>query len=296
MPVDYGLGPDFEPKHIDRKSLYVSLEERIKYLHDFLDFNSTDVEALQSGAKYIKQLIPAIVNLVYKKLLQYDITSRAFHTRNTADETMPDKEWLGEETPQIQRRKMFLRWYLTKLCQDPTSIDFWRYLSKVGMMHCGQERLHPLNIEFIHINACVGYIQDIFIEALLSHPRISLERKIGLVRAVNKILWIQNDLFAKWRLRDGEEYAEEMSVYSFGSGKEGYVGDKQILGDEASQLGDDDKASILSSVLAPSIHSTSTEHTISSTPSQAASKASACPFAELAQARGAASETKIWAN
>lgn len=40
MPCDYGLGPGFEPKHIDRKSLYVNLEERIKYLHDFLDFNS----------------------------------------------------------------------------------------------------------------------------------------------------------------------------------------------------------------------------------------------------------------
>ncbi|EPS27858.1 hypothetical protein PDE_02802 [Penicillium oxalicum 114-2] len=295
MACDYGLGSGFEPKHIDRKSLYVSLEERIKYLHDFLDFNSTDIEALQSGSKYIKQLIPAVVNLVYKKLLQYDITSRAFHTRNTADETTPDKEWLDEETPQIQRRKMFLRWYLIKLCSDPTSIDFWRYLSKVGMMHCGQERLHPLNIEFIHINACVGYIQDIFIEALLSHPRIALPQKIALVRAVNKILWIQNDLFAKWRLRDGEEYADEMSVYSFGSGKEGYVGDKKVLGDETSQLGDDDGASILSSV-APSTHTSQTTHTISSTSSPAASKASACPFAELAQARGAASETKIWAN
>lgn len=40
MPYDYGMGPGFEPKHIDRKSLYVSLEERIKYLHDFIDFNS----------------------------------------------------------------------------------------------------------------------------------------------------------------------------------------------------------------------------------------------------------------
>jgi hypothetical protein len=91
-----------------------------------------DIEALQGGAKYLKQLIPAVVNLVYKKLLQYDITSRAFHTRTTADETEPDQEWLDEDSPRIQRRKMFLRWYLTRLCQDPTSIDFWRYLSKVG--------------------------------------------------------------------------------------------------------------------------------------------------------------------
>lgn len=38
--MNYGLGLGFEPKHIDRKSLYTSLEERIKYLHYFLDFNS----------------------------------------------------------------------------------------------------------------------------------------------------------------------------------------------------------------------------------------------------------------
>lgn len=148
--MDYGLGPGFEPKHIDRKSLYTSLEERIKYLHYFLDFNSgeqpirfftnntltlffpADVEALANGGKYLKQLIPAVVNLVYKKLLQCDITSRAFHTQSTVDETEMEQDYLHEDTPQIKRRKMFLRWYLVRLCQDPTSMDFWRYLNKVG--------------------------------------------------------------------------------------------------------------------------------------------------------------------
>ncbi|KAJ5157213.1 uncharacterized protein N7482_008313 [Penicillium canariense] len=312
MPVDYGLGPGPEPKHIDRKGLYVSLDDRIKYLHEFLDFNSgknrpvlgnsddsscaeanacckpADVEALQSGSKYLKQLIPAVVNLVYKKLLQYDITSRAFHTGSTAIETEPEQDYLHEETPQIRRRKMFLRWYLIKLCQDPTSMDFWRYLSKVGMMHSGQGRLHPLNIEFIHINACMGYIQDIFIEALLSHPQISLRRKIALLRAVNKILCIQLDLFAKWRLRDGEEYEDEMSVYSFGSGKEGCLGDKTILGSSSSSSADDDTASIAS--VTPSTHSAQTTQTAQF----GASRASVCPFADLAQS--SSSETKIWAN
>jgi len=93
---------------------------------------SDDVEALTSGGKYLKQLIPTVVDLVYKKLLQYDITSRAFHTQTTADETEPEEGYLHEETPQINRRKMFLRWYLNRLCQDPTSMDFWRYLNKVG--------------------------------------------------------------------------------------------------------------------------------------------------------------------
>jgi hypothetical protein len=40
MPCDYGVDLGFEPEHIDRKSLYVSLEERIKYLHHFLEWSS----------------------------------------------------------------------------------------------------------------------------------------------------------------------------------------------------------------------------------------------------------------
>ena len=32
-----------------------------------------DAQALEMGAKYIKALIPAVVNIVYKKLLSYDV-------------------------------------------------------------------------------------------------------------------------------------------------------------------------------------------------------------------------------
>ncbi|CAG8888243.1 unnamed protein product [Penicillium egyptiacum] len=275
------MGPAAEPMHVDRKLLYTSLEERIKYLHDFLDFNSADIEALMTGNKYIKQLIPAVVNLVYKKLLQYDITSRAFHTRTTVDENEPEEEYLHEETPKIQRRKMFLRWYLTRLCQDPTTMDFWRYLNKVGMMHSGQGRMTPLNIEYIHLGACLGYIQDIWIEAMLSHPHLSLRRKIALVRAVNKILWIQNDLFARYHSSDGDEFADEMSEFNYTEDQEGYLGDKRILGSSSGSSTEDDRSSISSGV-APSIAPSTT------------SKVSACPFADMG--KNSSTETRIWAN
>ncbi|KAJ5344260.1 hypothetical protein N7541_005857 [Penicillium brevicompactum] len=290
--MEYGMAP--EPKHVDRKLLYTNLEERIKYLHHMLDFNSSDVEALMNGHKYIKQLIPAVVNLVYKKLLECDITSRAFHTRTTADETEPEEDYLHEETPQIKRRKMFLRWYLTRLCQDPTTMDFWRYLNKVGMMHSGQVRRSPLNIEYIHLGACMGYIQDIWIEAMMSHPHLSLRRKIALVRAVNKILWIQNDLFARYHSNDGEEFFDEMSTMSFDD-QEGYIGDKKILGSTSGSSNDDDRSSI-SSGPAPSTHSAvpSTQSGAPSIPSRAESKTSLCPFAEMGKQN--ATETKIWAN
>lgn len=90
-----------------------------------------DIEALITGAKYVKALIPAVVNIVYKKLLQYDITARAFTTRSTSFEG-PLDEIPSENSPQILHRKMFLRAYLTKLCSDPSKMEFWEYLDKVG--------------------------------------------------------------------------------------------------------------------------------------------------------------------
>ena len=61
--MEYGMGSAPEPKHVDRKLLYTSLEERIKYLHHFLDFNSsqlpqctpslsTDANILQAMSKH----------------------------------------------------------------------------------------------------------------------------------------------------------------------------------------------------------------------------------------------------
>lgn len=76
-------------------------------------------------------VIPAIVNLVYKKLLKHDITARVFSNRDSRQENDPDA-WVTEESSAIQNRKMFLRWYLTKLNSDPTKMEYWEYLDKVG--------------------------------------------------------------------------------------------------------------------------------------------------------------------
>ena len=147
IPID----PGRPIKHVSRKAIYTRLEARIDYLRDFLNFNSgvfvfevrgsrinwqsdyilDDAEALKSGQKYIRAMIPTIVNLIYRKLLEQDITARAFIVRSTANE-QPIEEFFSENSPQINRRKMFLRWYLTKVCSDPTQMEFWRYLNKVG--------------------------------------------------------------------------------------------------------------------------------------------------------------------
>lgn len=126
---------------------------------------------------------------------------------------------------------MFLRGYLNKVCSDPSKVEFWEYLDKVGMMHVGRGRQHPLHVEYVHIGVTLSFIQDILSEALLSHPRLKLDRKIALVKALGKVTWIQNDLFAKWYVRDGDEFEKEMEVPKIE--KEGYLHGKKILHDES---------------------------------------------------------------
>ncbi|KAK1953513.1 hypothetical protein LY78DRAFT_697824 [Colletotrichum sublineola] len=226
--------------HIDREGLYTDLEARIRYLHSFLDFSSKDIEALTSGAKYVKALIPAVVNIVYHKLLQYDITARAFTTRSTSFEG-PMDDVPDDDSPQILHRKMFLRAYLAKLCSDPSRMEFWEYLDKVGMMHVGLGRKHPLHVEYIHLGACLSFIQDVMTEAVLSHPRLPMQRKIGLVKALGKVIWIQNDLMAKWHVRDGAEFSvpgdDEPEIE-----EEGYLHGRKILGSESDEESGSDAA------------------------------------------------------
>ena len=57
--------------------------------------------------------------------------------------------------------------------------------------------VHALSIEYIHIDACLGLIQDILLEAVLSYPEITPKLKLALLRAPTKAMWIQNDFFAR---------------------------------------------------------------------------------------------------
>lgn len=104
-------------------------------------------------------------------------------------------------------------------------------------MHVGLGRTHPLHIEYIHLGACLSLIQDIMTEAILSHPKLPLPRKITLVKALGKIIWIQNDLMAKWHIREGvDEFAvndDEIEVE-----EEGYLHGKKIVEDEERDVED----------------------------------------------------------
>ena len=98
------------------------------------------------------------------------------------------------------------------------------------MMHVGLGRAHPLHVEYIHLGVCLSFIQDILTEAILSHPRLHLQRKVALVKAIGKVIWIQNDLMAKWHVKDGAEFIKEGAEVVIE--REGYLNGKKILEEE----------------------------------------------------------------
>lgn len=97
-------------------------------------------------------------------------------------------------------------------------------------MHVGLGRAHPLHVEYIHLGACLSFIQDILTEAILSHPRLHLQRKVALVKAIGKVIWIQNDLMAKWHVRDGSEFIEQGQEVVVE--EEGFLHGKRVLESE----------------------------------------------------------------
>ena len=100
-------------------------------------------------------------------------------------------------------------------------------------MHVGKGRQNPLHVDYIFLGACLGYIQDSMTEAILSHPKLDLTQKIAIVKAIGKVIWIQNDLMAKWHVEEGKEFSDSFTkgeIQAEARDPEGYVHGKRVLG------------------------------------------------------------------
>lgn len=72
-------------KHISASSLS-DLPSRIAYLSSFLNLTADDGEALLAAKPLVAPLVPTILDAVYIKLLEFDITAQVFVPRNTGFE------------------------------------------------------------------------------------------------------------------------------------------------------------------------------------------------------------------
>lgn len=196
-----------EMQHISASSLS-DLPSRIAYLSSFLALTPEDGAALLAAKPLVAPLIPTILDAVYTKLLSFDITAQSFVPKNTdyEGEVVKSVQELTLDHPQIAMRKDFLKNYLVRLVSStdltPTS-SFWVYLNNVGIMHTGlpgfkhREKKPELRVEYIHMGALLGYVVDIVVGAVMDMDVIDTQMKCKVIRALNKVVWIQNDLFAR---------------------------------------------------------------------------------------------------
>ena len=84
----------------------------------------------------------------------------------------------------------------------PTS-PFWVYLNNVGIMHTGlpgfkhRAKKPELRVEYIHMGALLGYVVDIVVGAVMGMDEVDNVMKGRVIRALNKVVWIQNDLMSR---------------------------------------------------------------------------------------------------
>ncbi|KAK0203401.1 Protoglobin-domain-containing protein [Desarmillaria ectypa] len=208
-------------QHVDPATLD-DLQTRVQYLRNFIGFTQADADVLHAAKPIVDALVPDLVDRVYNKLLSFDITAAAFTPKQTGqdgDDALEAKaDELNHDHPNIQFRKDFLRGYLVKLVSlDYNKPETWVYLDKVGVMHTGvpgfahRKKKPALRVEYIHCALLLGLVEDMLVDAVILHPDIDLKTKHAVCRAVNKLLWIQNDLFARHYLEDEQVTAAKLA-------------------------------------------------------------------------------------
>jgi hypothetical protein len=185
-------------EHIDGKRLQLDLRYRFEYLSKFLNFTSDDITMLNTFAPIVFPLIPVLSDTVYRKLFSFDLTKQYFLIRNEGFEGFLPKNQCGLTLDSVQMvfRKDMLSVYLKRvLTQHDWNDTFLQYLSQVGKIHTNQAGSSSINVDYIHINALLGYVEHLLIDVLWNADNIDEQIKRGVLMAINKFFWIQNDFF-----------------------------------------------------------------------------------------------------
>lgn len=71
-------------------------------------------------------------------------------------------------------------------------------------MHVGRHRHAPVHVDYIFLGACLAYVHNILLQAIFSLDAIEITKRLAIAQAWGKIIWIQNDFFARWQIRSSE--------------------------------------------------------------------------------------------
>lgn len=183
-------------KAIDERRLETDLEYRFHYLAEFMGFGAEDVGVIHGSAGALAPLVPALVDAVYAKLRNYDATWRHFVPQQhgfegAAPQGIAD---VDENHPQIKFRKQHLARYLESLVTRPYDAKMVQYLDMVGKIHTDAAGSKAINVPLVQVNALFGFVADA-ITATIFSLNLPREIEVSAVRAFQKLLWIQSDLF-----------------------------------------------------------------------------------------------------
>ncbi|CAF0834467.1 unnamed protein product [Adineta ricciae] len=191
-------------EHIDSSRITTDLRYRYEYLSKFLNFTPNDITMLNSLAPHVFPRMPFIVDTVYRKLFSFDVTKTYFVMRNQGFEKFANgkEHQITIDSAQMAFRRDMLTMYLKRvLTQGDWNDAFLQYLSQIGKIHTNQAGTSSINVDYIHINALLGYLEHLLIDIVWTEESIDSESKHDMIKAVNKLFWIQNDFFTMHYLK-----------------------------------------------------------------------------------------------
>ncbi|KAJ2725798.1 hypothetical protein GGI07_001005 [Coemansia sp. Benny D115] len=194
-------------QHIDHDRLYTDLQYRFDYVSGFIGFGKKDQELIHKSGSVVAGLVPTIVDAVYDKLFNYDITWSHFAQDQEGlkikDAKSKDVSQVTMGSEVITFRKTMLTKYLKKLVTSEWNLSYLKYLDWVGHIHTTTPlKKSTINVEYIHCNALFGYVAAVVVGALQKCEEWDAETRDDIVNAYNKFFWVQNDLFARYYVKD----------------------------------------------------------------------------------------------
>ncbi|CAF0772113.1 unnamed protein product [Adineta ricciae] len=172
-------------EHIDSSRITTDLRYRYEYLSKFLNFTPNDITMLNSLAPHVFPRMPFIVDTVYRKLFSFDVTKTYFVMRNQGFEKFANgkEHQITIDSAQMAFRRDMLTMYLKRvLTQGDWNDAFLQYLSQIGKIHTNQA-------------------EHLLIDIVWTEESIDSESKHDMIKAVNKLFWIQNDFFTMHYLK-----------------------------------------------------------------------------------------------
>ena len=202
-------------EHIDPDRLNTDLRYRYEYLSKFFNFTPQDIIMLNNLAPILFPRIPVIVDTAYRKLFSFDVTKQSFLVHQQGFDNMISDTNVDVclQSVQMTFRRDMLSMYLRRvLSQAEWNDTFLQYLSRIGQIHSNQSGPTSINVDYIHINALLGYLEHLLIEILWKLENINEKTKLNMMMALNKFFWIQNDFFTMHFKKQGQDNASKIKT------------------------------------------------------------------------------------